>query len=176
MLPPLPHGIFAPEGDLGTAHDWEVRNLQGRGSLVHRLRGGKLLGLIKGMLPPGVAAGSAPSLLGSLPTGLGCAKGALPLHSPCWMSPRAAATGARGLVRATVQIPWEPEGISSVVIYEQQHTTPQHRDTDMLPGHTRAGGGHSHARASAAARSQPAGRAGSGTGTGAGRRGEFAMG
>lgn len=76
MLPPLPHGIFAPEGDLGTAHDWEVRNPQGRGSLVHRLRGGgEAAGAHKGDVAPQGGSRLSPILAGVSPHGAGLRQG-----------------------------------------------------------------------------------------------------
>lgn len=75
VLLPLSHGVFAPKGDLGTTHDWEGTNRQGRGSLVHHGTGGAA-GAQKG----DVASWGGRPLLGSLPTLAGVPPHGADLH------------------------------------------------------------------------------------------------
>lgn len=176
MLPPLPDGIFTTGGDLGTPQGWEAMNLQGRGTMVHRWHGGSCWGSERGCCrlgwqpaqtlcpywgPSSPSPGSLLTLAGVPPHGAESLQGGRAPAQPFLgvPPPRAAAPGAHGLVWATVGIPWKPEGISSVVTYEQQHTTSQHRDTDMLPGTPgREGDTHMPERAPLPALGQPGGR------------------
>lgn len=99
-------------------------------------------------------------LLASLPMGRSPAPA-----QPLLMSP--VVQLQQGHIGSQVPIPWKSEGISSVVTYEQHHTTPQHRDTDMLLGHTGQEGTLT-CQASTAACSRLGGRAGSGVSPGTG--------